>query len=280
MRIFMAAVAALVTVSPAVWAAGVRVQSESTDLRSGAVTKIEMLFDQTRMRVNIAGGERSSVVLFLTDGGRDRMVMLDPAKNEYMEIDKATMDQMAAQMEGMMAKMQEHMGKMTPQQRAMLEKMMKGGGMPGMPPGAGGAAAPPKPTPTVYSAKGSGSANGFACTKYEGTQGGVKVAEVCAAKPAALKFTPTDFAVFERMKQFTAGLQAMAAKSPFAGMVPSGLAESGLDGFPVTQTGFANGKAIQKSDVKSVQSATFSGKEFSVGDAKKREMPSMGGRPR
>lgn len=276
MRIFIAAVAVFTTVSPAVWAAGVRVQSESTDLRSGAVTKIEMLLDQARMRVNITGGERNSAVLFLTDGGRDRMVMLDPAKNEYMEIDKAGMDQMAAQMGGIMAKMQEQMSKMTPEQRAMMEKMMKGG-MPGMP---GGAGAPPKPAPTVYAAKGSGSANGFACTKYEGTQGGAKVAEVCAAKPAALKFTPTDFAVFERMKQFTAGMQAMAAKSPFAGMVPSGLAESGLDGFPVTQTRFADGKAIQKSDVKSVESATFTGKEFSLGDAKKREMPMMGGRPR
>lgn len=277
MRIFIAAVAVFTTASPAVWAAGVRVQSESTDLRSGAVTKIEMLLDQARMRVNITGGQRNSAVLFLTDGGRDRMVMLDPAKNEYMEIDKAGMDQMAAQMEGMMSKLQEQMSKMPPEQRAMMEKMMKGGGLPGMP---GGAGAAPKPAPTVYAAKGSGSANGFACTKYEGTQGGVKVAEVCAAKPAALKFTPTDFAVFERMKQFTAGMQAMAAKSPFAGMTPAGMGEAGLDGLPVTQTHFADGKAIQKIDVKSVERAAFTGKEFSLGDAKKREMPVTGGRPR
>ena len=74
------------------------------------------------------------------------------------------MKQLAQQMSGMMAQMQAAMKNMTPEQRAMMEKMMKGK----MPQAA---AAAPK---TVYTAKGSGSVNGFSCTKYEGDLSGEK----------------------------------------------------------------------------------------------------------
>ena len=88
---------------------------------------------------------------------------------------KKTMKQMAQQMSGMMAQMQAAMKNMPPEQRAMMEKMMKGK----MP-----QAAAPAPK-TVYTAKGGGSVKGFSCTKYEGDlSAGEGVDRMCRASRA------------------------------------------------------------------------------------------------
>src|SRR6478609_2372814 len=208
---------ATVALSTAPLFAGVRIQSENTDLSTKKVTTDVILLDANRMRMDSDDGRS---VLFLTDGSRDRMVMLDKTKNTYQEIDEQMMKQMGEQMSGAMAQMQAQMKNMPPEQRAMMEKMMKGK----MPQAA---VAAPK---TVYTAKGSGSVNGFSCTKYEGDLSGAKVAEVCAALPAQLKLTPSDFQVLDKMKQFSSSLLSALASSPIRVNVPTAAGlESGYD---------------------------------------------------
>jgi len=146
--------------------AGKRIQMESTDLATKATEQDELLLDATRFRMN--SGKTSAI--FLTDGGRSRMLVLDKSRNEYMEIDQQTMDQMGQAMQGVAAQMEAAMKGMTPEQRAMMEQMMKGK-MPA-------AAAAPAPT-TTYTAKGRGSVNGIACTNYDGMRAGQKVSEIC-----------------------------------------------------------------------------------------------------
>src|SRR5512142_3472652 len=91
--------------------AGVRIQSENTDLATKKVTTDVILLDANRLRVDSDDGRS---VMFLTDGGRNRMVMLDKAKNTYEEIDEQTMQQMGQQMSAAMAQMQAAMKNMTP----------------------------------------------------------------------------------------------------------------------------------------------------------------------
>jgi hypothetical protein len=252
--------------------AGVRIQMDTTDLDTNKTTHQEILVDNTRLRVNM---DADTSVMFLTDGGRDRMVMLDKSKNEYREVDKQTMDQLAQQMQGAMAQLQEQLKNMPPEQRAMVEKMMKGK----MPQAA--AAAPP--VRTVYKATGSGNVNGFACTKYEGTRNGEKTAELCAAQPSQLKFSPADFQVFDKMREFTASLQSAFKNSPFSSAtVGNSFTDPGYQGFPVEDVTFANGKPSFKTDLKSAQQASFTDADFSTGNAKKVEMPmpGRGRRPR
>jgi hypothetical protein len=246
--------------------AGVKILSENTDLATKKVTTDTILLDANRLRLESDDGKS---VMFLTDGGRNRMVMLDKTRNTYQEIDEQTMNQMAQQMSGAMAQMQAQMKNMTPEQRAMMEKMMKGK----MPQAA---AAAPK---TVYTAKGSGSVNGFSCTKYEGVLSGEKEAEVCAALPAQLKLTPGDLQIFEKMKQFSASLTSALASSPVRMNVPttSGF-ESGYEGFPIQRVDFDKGQATKRSELKSITRVNFTDADFSLGDAKKVEMPIPGGR--
>ena len=246
--------------------AGVKIVSENTDLATKKVSTDVILLDANRLRVDSDDGRS---VMFLTDGGRNRMVMLDKAKNTYEEIDEETMQQMGQQMSAAMAQMQAAMKNMPPDQRAMMEKMMKGK----MPQAA---AAPPK---TVYTAKGSGSVNGFSCNKYEGDLSGVKESEVCAALPAQIKLTPADLQIFEKMKEFSSSLLSALANSPVKVSVPSKYGfDSGYEGFPIQKTDFENGQATKRGELKSITRTNFTDADFSLGNAKKVDLPIPGGR--
>jgi hypothetical protein len=244
--------------------AGVRILSENTDVATKKVTTDTILLDTNRMRVESDDGR---AVLFLTDGGRNRIVMLDKNRTTYQEIDEETMNQMAQQMSGVRAQMEAAMKNMTPEQRAMMEKMMKGK----MP-----QAAPAAPK-TVYTAKGSGSVNGFSCTKYEGDLSGQKESELCAAVPAQLKLTPADLQIFDKMREFSASLISSLANSPMRASVPKGYGfDSGYEGFPIQKTDFENGQAIKRGELKSITRVSFTDADFSLGNAKKVELPIPG----
>jgi len=248
--------------------AGIRIQMENTDLGTNKTSTQVIMMDNTRLRVD---ADANTSMMFLTDGGRNRMVILDKAKNTYQEIDEAMMKQMGQMAAGASAQMEAAMKNMPPDQRAMMEKMMKGK----MPQAA---AAAPK---TVYTAKGSATVNGFSCTKYDGMQGAQKVAEVCAASPSQIKVTPNDYQVFEKMKEFFSGMMSAMSNSPFgANMQTASIAAAGFEGFPVQTTNFRNSQASDRVELKSVTNASFSDADFSTGAAKKVDMPGMGGRGR
>jgi hypothetical protein len=247
--------------------AGVRIQMENTDLTTNKVSMQEMLIDATRFRTNV---DANTSTMFLTDGGRNRLVILDKQKNEYRELDQQTMDQMGKQMQGAMAQMEEAMKNMPPQQREMMEKMMKGK----MPQ----ASAPV--AQTVYTAKGRSTVNGFACTQYDGTRSGEKVADVCAAQPSVLKFAAGETQLFEKLREFSAGFMKTMANMPMlSNIANSAAAEYGFEGFPVQRTTFRNGQAATKQELKSATTASFGDADFSLGNAKKVDMPMgpMGG---
>jgi hypothetical protein len=253
--------AAAVLVAAPVFA-GVRIQMEHTDLATNKITTQTILLDNTRLKIEV--GEKTSM-MFLTDGGRNRMVILDKSRNTYQEIDEQTMKQLAEQMSGAMSQMDAMMKNMPPEQRAAMEKMMKGK----MPQAA---AAVPK---TVYTAKGNGTVNGFSCTKYDGLRGAEKVTEVCSGSASQIKIAAGDYQVFEKMKAFTAGLQDALKNSALAASVQSSFADPGLQGYPVQTINFHGGQAADRVELKSVTNTSFSDADFSLGTAKKMEMPAM-----
>jgi hypothetical protein len=246
--------------------AGVRVESESKDLVDGQSTQHVMLVDSERLRMDMNRAGSSTSVLFLTDGG-NRLVMLDRDKKQYRVLDEPTAKQMSAQMQSSMAMMQEKMKDIPPEQRAMMEKMMKGrmGAMP----------AAAARSPIAYTAKGSSTANGFACTMYDGTRDGQKATELCAALPGQLKLSPADMGVLDKLREFTKTLVG-----PFANMAGvTEITDAGVQGFPVTQTTFRDGKPVTRHDVKVMQRASFTDADFSLGGATKVELMPGRGRP-
>jgi len=131
---------------------------------------------------------------------------------------------------------------------------------------AAGQAAAPR---TIYTAKGGGSVNGFPCTKYEGMRGAEKVADLCAAKPADVRFNASDFQVIEKMREFGSNMLSALANSPLGNSRVADLMQPGYDGLPVQQTNYSGGQAISKWEVKSIERVSFSDADFSLGNAKK-----------
>jgi hypothetical protein len=123
--------------------------------------------------------------------------------------------------------------------------------------------------------------NAFSCTKYEGVRAGEKVSEICAASASQIKVSPGDYQVFEKMKQFSSGLQDALKNSPLASSVQSfGVTDSGIQGFPVQTVTFRGGMATNRMELKSVTNVNFAEADFSVGNAKKQELPAMPGAPK
>jgi hypothetical protein len=77
------------------------------------------------------------------------------------------------------------------------------------------------------------------------------------------------------MQQFEGGMQRALQNSPFAAAANSGLSENGINGFPIKRTTFQNGQATREEVLKGVTEATFTDADFSVGNAKKTEMPDI-----
>ncbi len=256
------ALTALFLVTLPTWA-GKRITMESVDLETNKTTAREILIDADRLRTN--DGTRS--VLFLSKGG-NRLVLIDKARNEYREIDQATIQQMTQMMQGAVLQMQTQMKNMSPEQRAAMERMM------------GAVVNPPGTTvaTTTYTPKGSGTVNGFRCTNYDGGRAGTKMAEICAATPADLKLSAADFQVVQKLQEFAGTMVAALENTPMASFVSvDQIAPKGINGYPVQVTSFTNGKATTRQSVKSVADAALTDAEFSTGSATKVDMPTMPG---
>lgn len=245
--------AALLLLSSPMWA-GKRITMEVVELDANKVTTRELLLDSDRLRM----ADGNNVILFLTKGG-NRIVAIDKSRNEYREIDQATIQQLAGAMAGAMAQMQAQMKSMTPEQRAVMEQVM----------GRGASSTTGKMT---YTSKGNATVSGFRCTNYDGLRAGQKTIELCAATPADLKLSATDFQVLEKLRDFGSSLMASFQNSPISAMVAiDEIMPQGVNGLPVQETTYVVGKPAERRTVKSLADTTVTEADFSTGTARKIE---------
>jgi hypothetical protein len=161
-----------------------------------------------------------------------------------------------------MAQMQAQLEKLPPAQRAQMEAMMKGRG-----------GAPPVPQ---YTRTGSDKVGNWTCDKYDVTQDGQKIGEVCSVSPAALGFGATDFEVMRQMAGFYSGMAPqMPAQLP--GVTP--IDRGGSSDFPVKSVMIIQGQTVT-TEVVEAGRQTFADSLFAVpaGFAKQDVMGLMGGR--
>ena len=202
----------LLTAPPIAWAAdGILITQRVTS--GGAPLTVQVQIEPTRMRSEMEGPNGVlNVTIF--DGGKQVLYIVDPARKTYMEITKADLERLAAQMQGVMAQMQTQLEKLPPAQRAQMERMMKGG-----------EAAALQYTPT-----GSDTVGRWTCDKYDLAQNGQKIGEVCSVTPAALGFGATDFDVMRQMGAFYSSMAPQMANQ-LPGV--SAIDQRGSPGFPV-----------------------------------------------
>ena len=203
---------------------GLVISMKTTHGEATATSQIQL--DANHMRAEMAGrGGGQGTVVF--DGVKQTMYIIDDSKKTYSEITKDDLDRLAAQMAQMQSQMQGAMANMPPAQRAQMEAMMRGRGMPGM----GASAA--KPT---YKKTGTDTVGKWTCDKYEGYEGTRKTSEVCTVDPKALGLAESDFAVSKQFAKFFSTLMPQASSQIFS---IGSLEDRGFVGVPVRTINYA-----------------------------------------
>lgn len=215
------AILALCLMAPPLLAAdGVLIVETTT--RNGATQTSQVQIEKTRMRAESTTANGGKQV-FMFDGAAQVMRMIDLDKKTYSEITKAELDQLAGQMNAMMAQMQEQMKNLPPAQRAQMEAAMSGRGIPGMTP----------PAKTEYRKTGTDKVGKWTCDKYEGFQDGKKTSELCTVDPKVVGFATADFEVTKQLAAFFQQLMPQNASQMFTIGQSD---QQGFSGIPVRRT--------------------------------------------
>ena len=188
---------------------------EFTDRSPGEEASLSKAFIGPQNARIESGGQ---VMIFR--GDKQVLWILDPQANTYMELTKEGVPGMPADA---MKQMEAAMAGMSPEERAMVESMMKGRGAPGAP----APAAPP--APLTWAANGtSDSIGGHACKGWDGSRGGKLQEQICASDWTTFGLTESDFGsllqLAEFMKKMT-GPMAQQAQRP--------LMEADVPGLPL-----------------------------------------------
>ncbi len=157
---------ALLFAAQAVQAQGILFVSQET--RDGKTTTNQMQMDKNHVRAD----SNSSGQAFIFDGTSQVMRMLNLEKKTYVEMTKADVEKMGQQVNAAMAQMQEQMKNLPPEQRALVEQMMRARG------GLRGGPSPAQEVRVEYKPAGSDKVGQWSCAKYEGFRASEKVAEV------------------------------------------------------------------------------------------------------
>ncbi len=199
------------------WAAQGLVIVQKTTV-NGAVETHQIQIAQQRMRTDVAGPNGPTTVVF--DGTKQVLYMINTPRKSYSELTKAEAEQMGQQLSGAMAQMQEALKNLPPEQRAQMEAMMKGRGLPA------GVGAPVKPQ---YKKGGTQKVGKWTCDVYETSLNNQRTGEICTVSPQALGFTAADFEVSRQLAEFVRSILPGSADAIFQ----IGSNDAGFSGVPV-----------------------------------------------
>jgi hypothetical protein len=202
----------LFALQPVVASAGVVIEVSVKDPSAKAPSTTTLQAAPDRFRLEGAG----QIVIYRAD--KDLAWIIDPETKTYSELNRQVMNKAA----GAMKEVDAAMAEMTPEQRAMVQGMMAGHGMP--------QAAQAPPAIHYKDTARSDVVHGFPCSVRETLQGEKHLGEVCVTPWAATKIAESDMSVMERFADFVKQLSGPLAKMASDNAVPD-IAE--LHGLPV-----------------------------------------------
>jgi hypothetical protein len=214
------------------------VEMEYKDNYSKTVSTNTNSFKGSDMKMDFYEDGKKPSTSIIFKGDRDEMINLDHIHKTYSVMDKETLKSLASQMNEAMAQMEKATAEMSPEERAMMERMMKGT-MPTM--------QDTKHVEPVIKQAGSGNVSGYSCTKYEVYKGTEKVRELCITKwsniegGSEIQSSLLKMANFmeDLSKSLPPGSNFMASTANFEKNVFNQISK--LNGFPVQTTDYDKG---------------------------------------
>ncbi|MDJ0917045.1 MAG: DUF4412 domain-containing protein [Woeseiaceae bacterium] len=209
--------------------------------------------DQSRMDQN--GTETGSMTVIFKEEG---FYVIDHAQKNYILMDKAMLDQISTQISEAMKQMEAQLAAMPPDQRAMVEEMMKSQ-MPGMGSGRGMGKGPVLDIKPV----GEGRWKSYDCRKYEMLEDGVKIQEMCVTDYSEVDSSGALRESFREMGDF---MSQLFESMPFGGQGVRNPLEmiNKIDGFPVHAIDFENGVAVTETTLESAATKNIDAAMFEL----------------
>ena len=217
--------------------AGVVMEMEVRNADAAGKTGAETFYaegEMTRTDFLSANGKDSSLIF------RDQtMYFVDHAGKVCQKIDKAGVDQLSSQMNAMM----KQMANMPPEQRQMMEKMMKGR-MPGM----------GKPPVRRVEEGGMDQVGEYPCRLFTLFSDDQKVQEFCMADAGVEADLYEAMEAIHALSRFAESLMKVAENSPFGKMFELPFKDvHEMDGYPVRTRMFdGHGKVAQERTLKTI----------------------------
>ena len=253
-------------------AGGVVYQIETTD-HVGSQKQVQtndVSIQGTNMRMQILSRMGESEGDLVWRGDKRQMIVINHQDKSYMVIDKETiesmlasmpggaaegsdptMDMMQAQMQEAMKKMEKEMAGLDPQQRAMVEKMLKGTME-------STAASKAEASAEFRSTGDKATMEGYPCVRYDVMKGDTKVRELWVTDWSRIEGGQEAWTVLQDMAGFHAEIMEMMNKAAgpaaaFLKMDDSTFADfTKVDGFPVVTKDFEGEGLERESVLKSV----------------------------
>ena len=246
--------------------AGVEMELVTTDA-SGQETERSKIYAQDgKLRMDQAEGSGpANSMIFLGD----RFVYVDHAEKNYVVIDEAMLSEVSAQMNEAMKQMEAQLAEMPPEQRAMVEEMMKGQmqGMMGQ--------QAPQPAPKVE-AIGSGKWESYDCRQYAVYEGGKKAQDLCAADLDDVEGSDELIETFRAMAHYMEKMMESMPMREDNAINPGELMDQ-IDGFPVHTVEYEGGVRVRETALASIAESDLDEAMFAAPTGYRRQDP-LGGR--
>ena len=233
----------------------------------GTAAVVEKIYAQDgNLRVDDIepSGEMNRSVIFQSN----QVILINHAEKKFSRIDEATLAKMSEQMQkasAAMEQMKQQLASMPPQQREMMEKMMKGrmGNMPGM-----GDAAPA----VRVEADGTGTWKTSTCKQFALYVGDVKTRELCTVPPGQIEGSEELLAAAESMKAFFEKFKNAMHMPELEKMMQNPVEMMNkTEGFPVVTQEFVGGKLKEERFLSSAKKEGVSASQFSTPTGYKEE---------
>lgn len=232
------------------------------DASGQEVGRAKIYAQSNRIRMDELGGEHSDVSMIYLG---DRLLYVDHDEKSYMVLDEAMMSDVSAQLNEAMAQLEKELAGMPPEQRAMLEEMMKGQLQDLMP-----TESAPVPAPRIES-RGSGKWQSYDCKEYAIFDGDEKIQEVCAAELDGIAGADEAMQAFASMGEY---IVKMAESMPMmSGQFNPGELMDEFDGFPVHTMDYENGELVTQSSLESISEKDLPPEMFAAPEGYRQQDP-------
>ncbi|MCC6765846.1 MAG: hypothetical protein IT293_14405 [Deltaproteobacteria bacterium] len=231
--------------------AGVVIVGTYTGTKTPKGRTVEFRIQDGRGRISSQPGQ-----FIYYDHGKRTAYIVDMEKKTSFAVDEARAKQISAQLDEAQKMMEAKLKDLPPEQRAMVEKMMKeqGGGRPT------GAR-----KPLDFLKVSEDTIGAWPCARYRASGDGRKV-EVCTAEADALNIPPDDVAVFEGFLDLS---ERMAGESGPGG----GAAERGYEGLPLERKELRDGVVTDRFVIDSITTESMPAEDLRVPSGLKEVTP-------